>query len=162
MKRNEFLKGAGILGLGTLLPAGKVFADTTTAAKGTGSCVLIPSETEGPFPLDLTTNNSATYFRQDIREDRTGVRLNLKMKILGLSNCLPMQNLRVNVWHCDRSGIYSGYNNNMNAGSTAATFLRGYQMTDTNGVVNFITIFPGHYSGRTTPHSLPGVCKLRV
>ena len=148
MKRGEFLKGVGILGVGAMLPVGKAMADTGTAAKSTGACVLIPSETEGPFPLDLSTTNSAKYFRQDVREGKAGVELRLKMRITGLDNCLPMNNVRVNIWHCDKDGIYSGYNNNMNAGDTAATYLRGYQMTNAYGEVDFVTIFPGWYSGR--------------
>lgn len=149
MKRTEFLKGVGILGLGSVLPIDKTLAQTA-AAKSGATCVLIPSETEGPFPLDLTTGNSATYFRSDIRETQPGVDLHLKLKIFGLSNCTPMTNVRVNVWHCNNLGIYSGYNNNMNAGDINATFLRGYQMTDAYGEVSFLTKFPGHYSGRVT------------
>lgn len=152
MNRQDFLKGVGILGAGALLPFSNARADNGTATKNTASCVLIPSETEGPFPLDLTTNNSATYFRQDIREGKAGVTTYVRMKVLGLSNCLPMPNVRVNIWHCDKDGIYSGYYNNMNTGSTpataSATWLRGYQMTDADGEVNFTTIFPGWYTSR--------------
>lgn len=151
MKRNEFLKGVGIIGVGAMLPINKAAAAAggDTAQKST-ACTLIPSETEGPFPLDLTTNNSATYFRQDIREGKAGVTTYVKMKIIGKDNCLPMQNMRVNIWHCDKDGIYSGYNNSMNPGDVNATFLRGYQMTDAYGMVNFTTIFPGWYQGRVT------------
>ena len=63
------------------------------------ACVLISSETAGPFPLDLTENQ--TFFRQDVRESEQGVKLNLKLKIFGLNNCEPMRNLRVNIWHLD-------------------------------------------------------------
>lgn len=152
MKRNEFLKGMGILGVGALLPLKNALAnEPVPAAKATSSCVLIPSETEGPFPLDLTTDHAATYFRQDIREDRTGTELHVKLKITGLDNCLPMANVRVNIWHCDKDGIYSGYDTAMNPGGSATTtWLRGYQMTDANGGVEFITIFPGHYDSRVT------------
>ena len=145
MDRKNFIKSVGLAGFGLTLPFSKLTAspsgDTTT-----DSCTLIPSETEGPFPLDLTANT--TFFRQDVREDRDGVQFNLKMKILGLDNCEPMSNVRVNIWHCDKDGIYSGYNNNMNPSDTNATYLRGYQMTDSNGEVEFITIFPGWYEGR--------------
>ncbi len=151
MKRKEFLRGVGLVGLGSLLPVGKASADSgVSAAKSRSACVLIPSETEGPFPLDLTTTNSATYFRSDLRETQAGVDLHVKMKIFGLSNCAPMTNVRVNIWHCNNLGIYSGYNYNINAGDLNATFLRGYQMTDAYGEVSFLTKFPGHYSGRVT------------
>ncbi|MBK7873762.1 MAG: hypothetical protein IPJ74_25445 [Saprospiraceae bacterium] len=91
------------------------------------------------FPLDLTANTA--FFRQDVRESKTGVQLNLKMKIIGASNCEPMRNVRVNIWHCDKDGLYSGYSQSNNAGQAGLTYLRGYQMTDANGEVNFITIF---------------------
>ncbi len=152
MNRQNFLKGIGILGAGALLPLSKARADAGTAAKTTADCVLIPSETEGPFPLDLTTTNAATYFRQDIREGKPGVTTYVKMRVVGLSNCQPMANVRVNIWHCDKDGMYSGYYNSMNTGSTpataSATWLRGYQMTDANGEVTFTTIFPGWYTSR--------------
>lgn len=145
MKRSDFLKGIGLASVGSVLPLSKMEAATTAANKAT-ACTLIPSETEGPFPLDLTANS--TYFRQDLREDRTGVKLHVKMKIIGSQNCLPIQNARVNIWSCDKDGVYSGYNTSNNPGSTTATYLRGYQMTDANGEVEFITIFPGWYTGR--------------
>lgn len=145
MKRSDFLKGMGLLGAGSVLPVSTLRAATTGVNKST-ACVLIPSETEGPFPLDLTANSS--YFRQDVREDRTGVTLHLQLRVFGLDNCQPMPNMRVNIWSCDKDGIYSGYNNSQNPGSTTATYLRGYQMTDANGDAFFTTIFPGWYTGR--------------
>ncbi|MCB0515325.1 MAG: T9SS type A sorting domain-containing protein [Chitinophagales bacterium] len=144
MRRKDFLKGASLASLGLVLPTSS-FAQNSKTATG-DACVLIPSETAGPFPLDLTENN--TFFRQDVREDRTGVQLNVKIKVLGLDNCEPMQNVRVNIWHCDKDGVYSGYNSNNNPGSTTSTYLRGYQFSDANGEVEFITILPGWYNGR--------------
>src|SRR5262249_22813469 len=88
------------------------------------------------------------YFRQDIRETQQGVQFNLKLKIFGIGNCLPMPNLRVNIWHCSNVGLYSGYDQPGNVGQAGLTYLRGYQFTDANGEVEFITIFPGWYNGR--------------
>jgi len=51
--------------------------------------------------------------------------------------------VRVNIWHCDKDGNYSGYGN-----QSGLTYLRGYQWTDANGEVEFTTIFPGWYNGR--------------
>ncbi|MCB0852912.1 MAG: intradiol ring-cleavage dioxygenase, partial [Bacteroidetes bacterium] len=141
MNRKTFLKGLGLAGAGSLIPSQIIQAgNARVAASPLSDCVLIPSETEGPFPLDLTENS--TFFRQDVREDRTGVQLNLKMKILGLENCGPMENVRVNIWHCDKDGVYSGYNTGNNPGDANATYLRGYQFTDVDGEVEFVTIFP--------------------
>lgn len=153
MERKDFLRFAGAAGLASMLP-GASHAEDHDHGDGPmprplpgGGCVLIPSETAGPFPLDLTAN--AFYFRQDIREDRAGAPHRLRLRILGLEDCLPMQNVRVNIWHCDADGVYSGYTNqNGGVNSTGQTFLRGYQLTDANGEVEFITIFPGWYPGR--------------
>jgi len=142
MNRKEFLRGFGLAGVGTMI-ASKTVVSSRMLPLGPPppNCVLIPTETAGPFPLDLTENQ--TFFRQDIREDRAGVRHDLKLKIIGTANCEPMPNVRVNIWHCDKDGNYSGY-----ASETGLTYLRGYQWTDSNGEVTFTTIFPGWYSGR--------------
>ncbi len=146
MKRKDFLRGLGIAGLGATVPFKKAAARAADEATRSTACVLIPTETEGPFPLDLT--NNATFFRTDIREGKPGTTLKVKLRVVGLSNCLPMQNCRVHIWHCDAAGVYSGYNNAMNPGDTAATYLRGHQITDAAGEVEFTTVFPGWYNGR--------------
>ncbi len=147
MKRLDFLKGISLASVAGMIPINNLQAAVKNFnVLKSNTCILIPSETEGPFPLDLTENS--TFFRQDIRENKTGVQLNLKLKIIGLSNCEPMQNVRVNIWHCDKDGLYSGYSQNNNQGQAGLTYLRGYQMTDANGEVTFTTIFPGWYSGR--------------
>lgn len=146
MKRKDFLRGIGLASVGTAFAPQSVLANNPKAVGGPEACTLIPSETEGPFPLDLTENT--TFFRKAVNETKTGVALNVKLRIIGSTNCLPMKNVRVNIWHCDKDGVYSGYNNAMNAGSTTATYCRGYQFTDNNGVAAFTTIFPGWYSGR--------------
>ncbi len=141
MNRKEFLKGTGLAGLGLAFAKTGLSSGKISPSSEINNCVLIPSETAGPFPLDLTENSF--YLRQDVREDREGVQLNLRMKIIGQDNCEPMQNVRVNIWHCDKDGNYSGYQD-----QTGTTYLRGYQMTDANGEVEFVTIFPGWYNGR--------------
>lgn len=145
MKRKNFLQSLGLVGASTILPNAKIQAEKIIAPVPP-ACTLIPTETAGPFPLDLTANT--TYFRQDIRETKTGTLLRLKLKVTGTDNCLPMANLRVNIWHCDKDGLYSGYSQQNNQGQAGLTYLRGYQMTDANGEVNFVTIFPGWYTGR--------------
>jgi hypothetical protein len=91
MIRKEFLKRAGMAGLASLLPLGRVqtAAAAANAARrpAVGSCTLIPSETAGPYPLDLHTQ--ATYFRQDIRENKPGVLLTVRLRIMNNNTCLP-------------------------------------------------------------------------
>ncbi len=145
MNKRDFLKLTGMAGVAALVPGKKIFG-SPNSFDNSNVCTLIPGETAGPFPLDLTANTY--YFRQDVRENKPGVQLNQKLRIIGLGNCLPMQNVRVNIWHCDKDGLYSGYNQSGNSGQSGLTYLRGYQMTDANGEVEFITIFPGWYNGR--------------
>ncbi len=147
MKRKDFLKLTSFLGASAVVGGAAAKAGRATSPLSPpDNCVLIPTETAGPFPLDLTENTA--FFRQDIRENKTGAQLNLKLKIIGANNCLPLQNVRVNIWHCDKDGLYSGYSQNNNQGQAGLTYLRGYQMTDAGGNVEFVTIFPGWYTGR--------------
>lgn len=143
MNRKSFLKRLGLAGVGLSMPASQIFAKD---GMNTSACTLIPTETAGPFPLDLTANTK--FFRSTINESKTGIPLNVKLKVIGNANCLPMQNVRVNIWHCDKDGVYSGYDTTNNAGQAGLTYCRGYQMTDANGEVTFKTIFPGWYNGR--------------
>jgi len=57
--------------------------------------------------------------------------------------------------NCNSTGVYSGVvasnNGDVNdASNINSTFLRGIQQTDSEGVAQFNTLFPGHYSGRAT------------
>ena len=65
----------------------------------------------------------------------------------------PLSGVRVDVWHCDARGFYSGYEGQGDDQATSTVgqkFLRGVQITDGNGLVTFETIYPGWYHGRTT------------
>ncbi len=156
MERKEFLKAAGTLGLASLLPFQTTQAAVSALAKAEladgGGCVLIPQETDGPYPLDLS--KSAASFRKDVTEGKTGLPLNLTLTIVNVNNnCNPIPNARVDIWHCDKDGYYSGYNNMGYLGTqnnVGKTFCSGIQMTDSNGQVQFTTIYPGWYSGRIT------------
>lgn len=56
----------------------------------------------------------------------------------------------VDVWHCDALGSYSDVRDNTGgSGDTRGKkYLRGYQVTDGEGKVEFQTIYPGWYPGR--------------
>jgi protocatechuate 3,4-dioxygenase beta subunit len=107
--------------------------------------------------------STASPQRTDIRADTVttstqngfqGVPLALSFAIYtyAATGCTPLQNARVDIWHCDAQGIYSEEANQAETTSDYSkdNFLRGFQLTDASGLVSFTTIFPGWYTGRTT------------
>jgi protocatechuate 3,4-dioxygenase beta subunit len=115
------------------------------------SCVLTPDAGEGPYYLD------PKLVRSDIRSSQPGAPLQLALQVVRAGDCATLANARVDVWHADALGLYSGYEQQSGVGgvSTRAAvgqqYLRGTQFTDTAGNVQFRTIFPSWYGGRT-PH----------
>lgn len=126
--------------------------DSTGTGTGTTGCQTSPSETAGPYPYDLSGNSS--MFRVDITEGKTGLPLGLTLTIVNANNnCSPIEGARVDIWHCDSDGYYSEYTEPGYLGTqdnTGKTFLRGIQVSDSNGQVKFTTIYPGWYTGRAT------------
>jgi protocatechuate 3,4-dioxygenase beta subunit len=137
-------------------------ADTTTPV--TTSCTVIPSETEGPYPGDGTNSANGSIVnvltqsgvvRRDLTSSfgsgtgtATGVALTVRLTLVNASaSCAARSNHAVYLWHCDALGRYSLYS----SGATSANYLRGVQVSDSAGVVEFTTIVPGCYSGRW-PH----------
>ena len=115
----------------------------------TGSCVVSPTETAGPFP----TITPSSLVRTDIRDDRTGVPLSITITVKNRNNnCMALAGAIVDIWHCDKDGYYSEYGGTgmQTINYTGVHFLRGRQTTDSNGQVNFTSIFPGWYQGRAT------------
>lgn len=113
---------------------------------GAASCRVTAEQTEGPFYFDVDA------IRSDIREDREGVELRLAFRVREAEGCAPLGNAVVDVWHCDASGLYSGFESPSGGGrSGEETYLRGAQVTDRDGIAQFVTVFPGSYPGRA-PH----------
>jgi len=160
MERKNFLKSLmiGTVSSSVLIDACKkdaaASATSTTATSGTtttanGSCSVIQTETEGPFP----TKSPALYVRSDITDGRSGYKLTIKIIVNNSNNsCAALENALVDIWHCDAEGNYSEYGGGgmQNTNYTNVHFLRGRQTTDVNGLVTFTSIFPGWYSGRAT------------
>src|SRR6266702_2837765 len=146
------------------------YGGTSTYAASTSSAVAVAvtasasacgtstnAVTEGPYWVD---DGVSGYNRSDIRSDiagtntQSGVLFTLNLYVYDLKNsCAAMQNVQVDVWHCDATGIYSGIQSSTNGNGvdyTSQSWLRGYQLTDSSGRVSFTTIVPGWYTGRTT------------
>ena len=132
-------------------PATGAARQSGTVQQSTPTCVITPRQTEGPYFVDERLD------RSDIRSDpsdgtvREGIPLRLTMQVTQVdgSVCTPLAGTYVDVWQCDAQGVYSDVDDR-STGSRAGTskFLRGYQVTDENGTVQFTTIFPGWYRGR--------------
>ena len=117
---------------------------SSSTASSDGICTLIPTETIGPYPLSTFLDNSSVL-REDITEGKTGVPLQVKLKLVNVNNsCTPVSGY-VYIWHCDKDGNYSGY-----SGETGKTYCRGVQYTNGDGEATFTTIYPGWYAGRIT------------
>lgn len=125
------------------------------------AAVLTPEQVEGPFFV------SAPH-RRNVKEDRRGKDLHLRMQVVRIPGGAPVEGGIVEMWHCDADGAYSGYPAEVahDLWKTLALiglqaehvdpmneerFLRGAQITDANGMVEFETIFPGWYEPRP-PH----------
>jgi protocatechuate 3,4-dioxygenase beta subunit len=107
-----------------------------------------PQQTEGPYFVEGMPN------RSDIRSDpsegsvQPGIPLRLVIHVYDVDNggsCTPLKGARVDIWHANSQGVYSGVKDQ---GTIGKKFLRGYQVTDDNGTVRFTTIYPGWYQGR--------------
>src|SRR6202163_160467 len=110
-------------------------------------CFLTPQSIEGPYYLD------PRLVRAQIAEGRTGVPLPVDLRVIDGATGKPSERARVDIWHADAQGIYSGYEgqgDNQNLSTVGQKFLRGTQFTNSKGPVCFETIYPGWYTGRAT------------
>lgn len=123
--------------------------DASTLFSSNNSCVLTPEVTQGPYYV------SGEYVRRNIIEDQSGVDIVLDYQVIDVDTCEPVPDVYVEIWHCNSTGVYSGIVASGNGESSDETnidntFLRGIQLTDTDGVAQFESVFPGHYTGRAT------------
>ena len=123
--------------------AGPMMELTATDFEGLGTCKLLPEQTAGPFPLE------EQFDRRDITEGYPGQPMRLGFRVVD-QRCAPVPGAAVEVWHCDASGDYSGFADGGGGKDEAngTTFLRGTQTANDNGIVEFLTIVPGWYTGR--------------
>lgn len=138
--------------------------DSGSGDSGVDSCVVDPTETNGPYPADGSNSVSGStvnvltqsgVVRSDIRSSfgsysgtADGVPVTLKITLVNVNDgCAPLEGYVIYIWHCTAEGEYSLYSTSIRD----TNYLRGVQEADENGQVTFTTIFPGCYSGRW-PH----------
>ncbi|KAF4632117.1 hypothetical protein G7Y89_g6011 [Cudoniella acicularis] len=107
------------------------------------SCILTPDNANGPYFV------KGEQIRSNVRDKQPGVPMHLEMQFIDIKTCKPATQVLVDIWSCNATGIYSGVSAS-GEGGLNSYFLRGVQETDKDGVVQFDTIFPGHYQGRAT------------
>ncbi|MFN6561832.1 MAG: intradiol ring-cleavage dioxygenase [Nostoc sp. ChiSLP01] len=144
--------GTAILVVGCIprKPSVAVFPSSQVKSATSPACVVSPEQTEGPYFVDEKLD------RSDIRLDPTdgslkaGTPLHLTLRVsqVGSTGCTPLVGAIVDVWHCDALGVYSDVADS-SFNTVGQKFLRGYQASDANGTVEFTTIYPGWYQGRT-------------
>ncbi|KAH6633643.1 extracellular dioxygenase [Boeremia exigua] len=116
---------------------------------GNASCILQPETTEGPYWV------SGEYVRKDITDGNPGVPLIYDVQLIDVNTCEPVPQVALESWHCNSTGVYGGVINPSNGNPADVsnlnnTMFRGIQFSNENGIMQFDTIFPGHYTGRTT------------
>ncbi|QDQ99431.1 protocatechuate dioxygenase [Tomitella fengzijianii] len=88
---------------------GSVGEQLTAMLDSAPQCVMTAEETQGPYWFDVDS------IRSDIREDRTGLPMELALRVQNLAQCTAdpasgaVANAVVEVWHCDAVGVYSGF-----------------------------------------------------
>jgi protocatechuate 3,4-dioxygenase beta subunit len=136
---------AAVLAVGAAAPEAPT-TDTTadeTPAAAAAVCTLTKEMTEGPYYLD------GALVRADVTEGKAGIPLKLALTVVNDSTCAVIPNALVEIWHCDALGEYSGYvGNNGHSEADDGTFLRGGVLTNSSGLANITTIYPGWYRGR--------------
>jgi protocatechuate 3,4-dioxygenase beta subunit len=152
LSRRDALSLVAITAAGGALMSQQAFAEETGTTQTTGLmpgadvCVITPEVTEGPYYFDPKLE------RRDITEGRPGVKTLVRLQVVD-AMCKPLEGARVDIWHCDATGLYSNYAGQGDDGqtdTTGTTFMRGTLFTSASGIAEFTTVYPGWYRGRTT------------
>jgi protocatechuate 3,4-dioxygenase beta subunit len=132
----------------------QVSAELAQFLERSAPCRGWAEQEEGPYHRNIEP------VRRDVAEDRPGAPLLLGVRLAG-DDGQPLPSVAVDIWHCDALGRYSGFPPPDPAVVVTAatapkaeylpgeTFLRGRQITDAAGMVEFRTIYPGWHPGRT-------------
>ena len=130
---------------------GSTSSTVAVLVTGLTACSETLEGEEGPYFVDDSAtgyNRSNLLSNLDGSNTQTGVPFTLTLYVYDAKNsCAAMPGVQVDIWHCNATGVYSAESSES---TSSQTWLRGYQLTDSSGKVQFTTIIPGWYSGRTT------------
>jgi protocatechuate 3,4-dioxygenase beta subunit len=99
--RRKFMFSSVAGATGLFLPMGQIAVAASHAE--TAACRLDAELTQGPYYLDRG------ILRRDVTEGKPGLPLRLRLNLTDARSCTPLENAAFEIWHCDASGIYSGY-----------------------------------------------------
>jgi protocatechuate 3,4-dioxygenase beta subunit len=163
--------------VGTLAPGTPASAEVLTALAAAKTCTMSQEETAGPYWFDVDSIRSDIRDGRPGTVLALALRVQNMTACSTGGQATPIANSVVEIWHCDAGGIYSGFESGSRgqggpgggpggSGGTSdgayskgdreskttddGTYLRGAQVADASGIVQFTTIFPGWYRGRTT------------
>ena len=117
-------------------------------------CRAWAPQEEGPYRRDAPPS------RRDVADERPGTPLQLGIRLLRPDGT-ALPDADVEIWQCDAFGRYSGFlppdpgvivtaeSADRTEVASEEMFLRGRQSTDMAGMVEFRTVYPGWYPGRT-------------
>nr|XP_036580219.1 extracellular dioxygenase [Colletotrichum truncatum]KAF6788051.1 extracellular dioxygenase [Colletotrichum truncatum] len=83
---------------------------------------------------------------------------------IDVQTCEPLGRASASIWHCNATGLYAlstgidldtselfdGWRKRSDGTTDDETFLRGVHVSDSNGMIEFLTKFPGYYVSRST------------
>jgi protocatechuate 3,4-dioxygenase beta subunit len=115
-------------------------ADVLFASNAT--CILVPETIIGPYYV------AGESFRKNLADGEKGVATHFEIQFVDIKTCEAIPDLIVDLWHANALGVYSAVTA-AGQGGLKTNWGRGSQQTDKDGVVQFESIFPGHYVGRT-------------
>lgn len=122
------------------------------------TCALAPDTIWGPYGVD------GEMVRHDLRESQEGIDFYFDIGVIDIETCEPLSGVALTIWNCNATGSYSsftgvdpdtvelldGWTKREDGSTDDETFLRGVQVTNDDGMAEFLTIFPGYYVTRTT------------
>jgi protocatechuate 3,4-dioxygenase beta subunit len=142
-----------------------------------GTCSMAKEETAGPYWFDVDSIRTDIRESRPGTPLYLALRVQDTSSCSSGGTATPVANSVVEIWHCDAGGSYSGFESASaggggggggqpgSGGSTSegsysageqeaatgddGTYLRGAQVADAEGIVQFTTIYPGWYPGRT-------------
>ena len=142
------------------------------------TCTMAREGTQGPYWFDVDSIRSDIREDRPGTVLNLALRVQDVSACSGGGTAAPVANSVVEIWHCDAGGLYAGFESGSRGGGVGApgrapqgsgetsngsyslgdsegtttddgTYLRGAQVADTKGIVQFRTIYPGWYRGRT-------------